>query len=146
MVISKKSSLENDILSIILHKLSFPREALNIYSASLKEVVTKFPLILSITICILCFSYSGIHCAAWNYAFQTPAEKVLWRFSAVFIGARPLAFVIGIGISVLCRSLYLFNELFTVVYVALLLGYLFAPIFILVDVFISFRSAPPGIY
>jgi len=93
-------------------------------------------------------AFAGIHCAAWNYPFPTTVESWMWRVNAIMTGGLPmgtyLAALLMFGMSkdasrwpgnvgsyfvVLCGMLYNLGRLFVVV-----------------EVFISLRSAPPGIY
>ncbi|KAF8198827.1 hypothetical protein K438DRAFT_1823789 [Mycena galopus ATCC 62051] len=39
-------------------------------------------------------TFGAIHCAAWNAAFPSSAERILWRVSAVGVAAYPALLVI----------------------------------------------------
>lgn len=40
-------------------------------------------------------SYSGLHVAAWNYAFPTPVERFLWRLSSSTVVALTIAYYLS---------------------------------------------------
>jgi hypothetical protein len=97
--------------------------------------------------------FSGIHCAAWRYSFPSISEARLWRASAVTLGASSLLMGIltygfhslsDVGVKgswILClRVLVIFLMITSIAAHAL------ARIAILVEVIISLRSAPAGIY
>ena len=89
--------------------------------------------------------FSGIHCAAWQYNFPSLLETRLWQVSAVASGLLPLSLVIhGQGLYPLPDALppwaHRWLALVTMAF------YILARLFLLVEVFIAFRSAPAGIY
>ena len=45
--------------------------------------------------------FGGVHVAAWNFAFPTYVEKLLWRISALYLASIPL-----IGIIIYCFTLH----------------------------------------
>ena len=97
--------------------------------------------------------FFGIHCAAWRYSFPSISEARLWRVSAVTLGASSLLMgtltyglhcVNDVGVKS-SRKLCL-RVLVIVLMTTSIAAHVLARIFILVEVIISLRSAPAGIY
>lgn len=94
---------------------------------------------------------SAAHASAWNYAFPTHAEQVMWRVSSISLAGPSFAVVIG-GWQWLGRPLN--KTLYTIIddYIHLIFGFIFLPlyllgiIFIIVEAFISLRKVPLGTY
>lgn len=89
---------------------------------------------------------SAAHTSAWNYAFPTHAEQVMWRVSSISLAGPSLVCVIW-GWKWLGRPL---NKTVSTSY--LIVGSIFLPlyllaiIFIIVEAFISLRKVPLGTY
>jgi hypothetical protein len=101
---------------------------------------------------LLSTAFAGVHCAAWSYSFATVTEKYLWRISAILLGANAVIFVIILAILARLHENQGSspNKLLECMLVALIYvlcgSYLLARIFLWVETFISFRSAPRGMY
>ena len=107
------------------------------------------------------FGFTALHLSAWNYNFPTSTEKWMWRGSAITFGAAPFAILLcallggladpeqeegpmptGTWRSIRKILLWIFIMLFSL----LILLYVCARWFIIIESFISFRRAPAGIY
>lgn len=101
---------------------------------------------------LLCALLAGLHLAAWNYKFPTTVEAWMWRVSCIIVGALPWYLIYaqqiqepverllspkGVKISRMASASMLY---FT--YVA----YVVARVYLIVEVFVSLRAAPQGIY
>jgi hypothetical protein len=57
------------------------------------------PLETALAAMLVGIVFGSIHCAAWNVSFLSPAERILWRVSAVMVAGYPalLAILHGVG-------------------------------------------------
>jgi hypothetical protein len=87
--------------------------------------------------------FGGVHCIGWNFHFATVAETLLWRISSLTIFCIPFVALWGYLLrhrdTIGKRSLENRLNFITWLYV-LVRGYL------VVEVFIAFRSMPEGVY
>jgi hypothetical protein len=105
------------------------------------------------------FLFGGIHAAAWKYSFPTRFEMWMWRGSALILVAagffmtmntlnrrRDFEDTIARRYGILRSGPWyrIINQWF--LYIVLVAWYVAARLFILVEIFISLRSAPAGIY
>ncbi|KAF8861684.1 hypothetical protein BDZ45DRAFT_647304 [Acephala macrosclerotiorum] len=90
--------------------------------------------------------FGSLHCAAWNFAFPTRAEQLLWRISSVVTaGALPLYY------SVLLCDIHItwpkFRQLpLSIIEILLALAYLLARLFLMAEVFRSLFYLPPSAF
>lgn len=89
---------------------------------------------------ILSSIFASIHCAAWNYAFPSQTEALLWRISCVWIATIP---IFNIALAFVHGS-YRKNKDMTHLICAAM--YVLARLVLIVELFTSLRSAPRGIY
>ena len=129
---------------------------------------------LLLTLGLLTSLYSGIHLALWNYDFPTPQESLLWKISAVTLASGSallvllLIFLVTAAILIgllqkifpgFCSQVrYTWrswggDEILHGAYVITLIWsgpvvmlYVFARVFIVVESFISLRHVPVGVY
>ncbi|KAJ3542867.1 hypothetical protein NM208_g3874 [Fusarium decemcellulare] len=88
--------------------------------------------------------YTGAHLLAWNWAFPTSTEKLLWKFSCLYIISC---------LPILLAPLWVLHnsETLWIMYCALagviilVVPYIAARVFITVEAFISLRQAPIGL-
>lgn len=105
----------------------------------------------------LCFG--GLHAAAWNEHFPSPAEKWLWRTSSLYIGFCGGFWILLNGVALRCKLLNDFWErwmdgekswLSNVGIGSLVVGcggtLCLARCFIVVEAFVSIRSLPGSAY
>lgn len=110
-------------------------------------------------------TFGSLHCIAWNFSFPTDAEAFLWRLSAVFTIVLPLASAFS-----LIGALFLYRWLDTkqgrvnheseyglhistargfipmIFQFPIAMGYLFARIFVVIEIFRSLFFLPPGAF
>ncbi|EXJ73804.1 uncharacterized protein A1O5_03566 [Cladophialophora psammophila CBS 110553] len=95
--------------------------------------------LLWLSLCLIA-SVGGWHLAAWNYSLPTTVGSILWRVSSVSVGVVVIA---------LCFPSF-WNEpeswLSDWTLNLLILAYVIARMFLIVETVISLRSAPAGIY
>jgi hypothetical protein len=85
--------------------------------------------------------FGAIHLAAWDFAFPTNIEKMLWRIGSVVLITVPVVFALWIfttgKIKDWTRNWMLYPSLFLYVLVRL---------YMLVEMLIGLRDAPVGVY
>lgn len=95
--------------------------------------------------------FGGVHCLAWNFHFPTPGEALAWRICSVLTSAIPLLSVLPLGLwarwhpwdrlprkSSATRIALALTLIF-----GLLVPYILARIFLLVEIFRSLFFLPP---
>lgn len=85
--------------------------------------------------------FGACHIIAWNFSFPSLIEQLLWRISSIFCMALPLVIIIFSYVHPDIR--YGIAYLFAV---GLILMYFLARLTLLVEVFVSLRSVPAGVY
>jgi hypothetical protein len=104
--------------------------------------------------------FGGIHAAAWKYSFPTRFEMRMWRYSVLTLVVVAGYFMIKYTLprqqdfedAIVRRYLNSRNGLWYRIirlwspYIVAVASYVAARLFILVEIFISLRSAPAGIY
>ncbi|KAF8249274.1 hypothetical protein K440DRAFT_544157, partial [Wilcoxina mikolae CBS 423.85] len=110
---------------------------------------------------VLPILYGMIHAVAWNSQFPTPVERLLWRISAVLVGATPLVCVFCLvpGISLAggdgdmdpdppADLPRFFMTILTIMGLIVALAgaflYPFARLYLIIESFLSLRSLPKG--
>lgn len=95
---------------------------------------------------LLMTAFGGIHCAAWMYSFPSVIEQWLWRTSAIIVGVSATIYPMT-ALLITDSTQFLTSLKFPEVSVLTFIGlYALARLFLWVETFISFRSAPQGIY
>ena len=101
---------------------------------------------------ILCSILGGIHIAAWNYQYPSQPEAWLWRASCVLVGSLPWYLIHAqyvehcVKSSRRTRAARWHQRINTICLYILYASYPIARIFLIVEVFVSLRAAPSGIY
>jgi hypothetical protein len=103
-----------------------------------------FNFIPNETTAILAFTLTGvfvggIHCAAWNFLFPTPIERLLWRVSSILVLVLPL----------LENLLFLSHENIMSVGIATFIIpslYAILRLFLIIEIFVSLRGVPGKVY
>ena len=99
-------------------------------------------------------TFSAWHLAAWNFAFPTVAERILWRICTITTFILPFAFVsIQSFVWIRFRFFYGFKHFAgsvlglrpSVLSIGALL-YGIARLYLIIEVFISLRYVPVGVY
>ena len=97
---------------------------------------------------ILCAVFGAIHAAAWNFYFNTDAERWLWRIASCLCGALP-TLLLGRGVATGLRvktsapkqeSQHILGE-----YLIMAL-YILVRMYLLAEIFLSLRAVPLGVY
>ncbi|KAI9808941.1 MAG: hypothetical protein M1827_007115 [Pycnora praestabilis] len=104
-------------------------------------------------------AYGGIHVAAWQEYFPTPAERIMWRLSSVYISCSGLLwFILNIFAHVSPWASEWWDRFYGMqahwtqyVFLGLVaaacgLLYIFARVFLVLDSLISLRKLPVGAY
>jgi hypothetical protein len=82
----------------------------------------------------------GIHCAAWNFFFPTPIERLLWRVMSILVLALPL-------LEILMAFLDVFdNKMVFSTWVIVLLLYAIFRLYLIIAMFVSLRGVPGEVY
>ena len=109
-------------------------------------------VISSTVLIVLCFILAGVHIAAWSYQYPSEAEAWLWRTSCLLIGLLPLCLIYGQYVEHWVKNappnpMTLWHQKIssTCLY-TLYTTYPLARMFLMIEVFISLRSANPEIY
>lgn len=106
--------------------------------------MSELPIAIGFTTVALV--YGGLHALAWFAHFDSPTEQLLWRISAcVVMGAFP------VFLALLKAAIYLPNGYYidTVIEYAayfVLLPYVLARAFLVVECFINLSHLPAGVY
>lgn len=99
--------------------------------------------------------YGGIHLSVANTRFPTPIEQLLWKIASInIIATMPVFFLLTFVGSYLSRTFFEYESLgessFATVYKfpghVLLLGYMVARSYLVVESFASLRAVPIGTY
>lgn len=98
--------------------------------------------------------YGGVHLAAWNYAFPTYTEELLWKISACVTAITWSSFVVSFWIVPWVEDLggqherwrALFGATCGILLVLGMIPVMFARVYMLVESFIAIRRLPKGSY
>ncbi|KIK42237.1 hypothetical protein CY34DRAFT_805141 [Suillus luteus UH-Slu-Lm8-n1] len=117
-----------------------------------------------ITGCVSGMVFGGIHCLGWNFLFPRHTEQTLWRVASTGMTCSPLMFTSMFATALLMDILELefglqlitSRESPPIFYIFLFFGgavntlsaylYIFARVTVIVLMFMSLRSLPPGAY
>lgn len=70
---------------------SFPAEATHVPTFYVPGHRYYVPLIHGSFLMILAAIFGAIHCAGWNFPFQTSTQQILWRVASLAIAVIPVA-------------------------------------------------------
>jgi hypothetical protein len=91
--------------------------------------------------------FGAVHIAAWNFAFPTPVESLLWKIAAILCTMMGLVFV---GFTFLLRFIdELFgciSDLFSLFFGLIPVSYVVCRLFLVVEVFRCLCFLPPSAY
>jgi hypothetical protein len=108
--------------------------------------------------------YGSVHLVAWNFVFPTYTEKMMWRVACTFIaGGIPLSLILfvtlGLGYEMgewlfgkdpwkrfIERTQIIWTCIFYAGFISLLALYLSARLFIIIELFMSIRRLPLGVF
>ena len=115
--------------------------------------VLELPIALGFTIAALI--YGGLHALAWFAYFESSTQQLLWRISAcVVMGGVPVMLVLFSAVEYLfrhpfspglLRSNYLRRLLHVAIYMVVL-AYMLARAYLVVECFINLSHLPSGVY
>ncbi|KAJ6582331.1 hypothetical protein B0H19DRAFT_877478, partial [Mycena capillaripes] len=96
------------------------------------------------------FLFGVIHCAAWNIDFPTTGEQWMWRSCSSFVTVLPLAWLplllhLQVEISGADETSMKY-KIHTIIFLAVILIYMLARLFLIVLPLIALRSLPPGAF
>jgi hypothetical protein len=83
----------------------------------------------------------GIHCAAWNFFFPTPIERLLWRIASILVLVLPLLEVLVFWIDP--EYTRIVDGTLTCIVPGL---YAIFRLFLIIAMFVSLRGVPGGVY
>jgi hypothetical protein len=112
----------------------WPKEVQNFVGKGLGDFWTWCMAIIFLAV------FSSIHLSAWNYGFPTITEAWLWRAFSVTLFVLP-----AMVLYIVARDVPE-NTAILVLLVCVTGIYISARIFLIVESFLAFRSANPGIY
>jgi hypothetical protein len=94
---------------------------------------------------LICLLVGGIHCAAWNFIFPSYSERLLWRIASIASSVLPMClfFIISIVVENPTRGC---PDLEAVLNGLFMLLYFVVRVFLIIEVFLSLRSVPIGVY
>lgn len=99
---------------------------------------------------ITAFVYGGLHALAWPAHFKSSTEQLLWRISAAMVMG---AFPVGTGIyKIWDRIIQLrpsggaYDTILTILSFLILLAYIVARTYLVVECFINLKHLPAGVY
>ncbi len=101
---------------------------------------------------LFCSILGGIHIAAWNYQYPSQPEAWLWRASCLLLGSLPWYLIYAqyvehcVKNARRTRAARWHQKINTICLYILYTSYPIARIFLIVEVFVSLRAAPSGIY
>ena len=94
--------------------------------------------------------FGGLHCLAWDLDFPTPIEKTLWHVCSIMIVALPVAAIVPLSIWMRLnprdkapKEGWVRSAVAGLILVGLILPYVVARLFILVEVFRTLFYLPP---
>jgi hypothetical protein len=92
-------------------------------------------------------TFGAIHCMAWYFSFPSEAEQTLWRICCIVIMGLPvLLAMIYATLTLFYKSLRPYRPVVRYAVMTTRYVYVLARAAILVQVFISLRSVPPGVF
>ena len=101
---------------------------------------------------LFCSILGGIHIAAWNYQYPSQPEAWLWRASCLLLGSLPWYLIYAQHVEYCVKNArrtgaaQWHQKTNTICLYILYASYPIARIFLIVEVFVSLRAAPSGIY
>ena len=95
--------------------------------------------------CVVAVIFATPHFLGWNFAFASTAECWLWRSCCILLVVCPIAYLISTNFYKSAPSWYQSWGADILFCVSLLL-YVLSRIYMLAEVFLTFRNAPVGIY
>ncbi|KAN0070938.1 hypothetical protein V8E54_011103 [Elaphomyces granulatus] len=116
--------------------LNFPTEIRDYDRNDYRIANTLYYPIFSVFALIFC----GIHIAAWNYAFPTFVESLLWRAFSITLFVIPVLVSLISYLRVISKD---FDVKWGVIFIML---YVPIRLYLIVASFLAFRSANPAIY
>ena len=119
-----------------------------------KEDMLKLPVALTFSATAL--AYGGLHALAWHAYFKSPTEQQLWRISACIVmgGMALILLTVKFAVRIIKTFAYLTNfihlgldqEVHLLLLRLLLLAYILARAYLVVECFINLAHLPAEVY
>jgi hypothetical protein len=96
--------------------------------------------------------FGAIHIAAWNFAFPTSTERMIWRIASIYCtspGFLVMIFGMCYGVLETCEIFWLSDTLYNTfdrAFQPICFGYVVARLFIIVETFRTLFFLPPSAY
>ena len=103
----------------------------------------RMGILVAITETIVATGFGAIHMIAWDFAFPSDVERMLWHVSSAIVTGSPAIYVL---LGLLCYSRGNFPILVAALETILALSTMTSRVFLLVLPFLALRSVPPDIY
>jgi hypothetical protein len=95
--------------------------------------------------------FSAIHIAAWNFAFPTSTERMIWRVASIYCTSPGFFMILGMWFAILDNYEILslndtLDNIFDRVFQLICFGYVVARLFMIVETFRTLFFLPPSAY
>ncbi|EMD31008.1 hypothetical protein CERSUDRAFT_60635 [Gelatoporia subvermispora B] len=95
------------------------------------------------TTCVMCTLFGSWHCIAWNSYFPTDVEHLLWRIASILSALPAIPYIVG---EIVSKRSSTFHRIGNMIKWTGYLLYIFARGFLLVEMFLSLRRMPDGVF
>ncbi|KAJ6573011.1 hypothetical protein DFH09DRAFT_1459296 [Mycena vulgaris] len=95
--------------------------------------------------CFVGTIFGAIHCAAWNVDFSSTAEMWMWRVCSLLVTAIPVLLA-AFFIFILTMTMDLNDVIVLILFIAGVLIYIIARLFLITLPFTALRALPPGTF
>ena len=147
-VITNYEDLKDCLIDWVFGNAPFDR-GVDIYLLAFRNLVAAQKGQLIIVITLLAAMYDGFHMTAWNYAFASQKEELLWKTPCITVATvLPSAAISTTLVGWTLESIITGSTAIIMVVNAIVFGsaFILSRSFIVVELFISLRSVPIGVY
>ncbi|RFU79563.1 hypothetical protein TARUN_2672 [Trichoderma arundinaceum] len=144
--LQEKHADDRFLAELFLVRKHVPLPGSRISIASSKRIGSKALLVVS-TGTVGAAIFGGIHAAAWNFAFPSTAEKVLWRCASIYSAVSPFYCLLHFAVASGAKSRRKSTDLLSILILPLLGGlYVAARLFVLIEVVRTLCFLPPDAF